>query len=149
MSKAAVLDMRAVEHVDASAHTLSSIVTLLGRACFSAIFLDAVPHHFRAQTIAYAAGHGVPMASVLVPASGVMVGLGAASVLFGFRARLGAWLLVAFLVPVTLVMHAFWAEGDPVQAALQQGMFLKNLSVLGGALLITRFGSGPMSLDRH
>jgi uncharacterized membrane protein YphA (DoxX/SURF4 family) len=26
-------------------------------------------------------------------------------------------------------------------------MFLKNLSILGGALLVTQFGAGPLSLD--
>jgi putative oxidoreductase len=30
---------------------------------------------------------------------------------------------------------------------VQQAMFLKNLSLLGGALLIAYFGAGPLSLD--
>jgi len=151
MGKAAVMDIRAVDHIEPAAHAglLSSIVVLVGRVCFSAIFLDAVPHHFSPQGIGYAAAHGVPMANLLVPASGVLAGLGAASVMLGFRARLGAWLLVAFLVPVTLMMHAFWAESDPAAAAMQQGMFLKNVCMLGGALLITQLGSGPMSLDHR
>jgi len=48
------------------------------------------------------------------------------------------------------MMHAFWKVDDPVMAQTQMVMFMKNLAMLGGALLITQFGSGPLSLDsRH
>jgi putative oxidoreductase len=67
----------------------------------------------------------------------------------GYRARLGAWLIVLFLVPVTLAMHNFWAVKDPMMAQMQMIMFMKNVSMLGGALLITQFGAGPLSLDAH
>jgi putative oxidoreductase len=54
---------------------------------------------------------------------------------------------VAFLVPVTLGMHAFWRVGDPALRHVQQAMFAKNLSMLGAALLIACFGSGPLSVS--
>ena len=61
-----------------------------------------------------------------------------------------AWLLIIFLVPVTLMLHNFWAVKDPMLAQMQLAMFMKNLSMLGGALLISQFGAGPLSLDaRH
>ena len=72
---------------------------------------------------------------------------GGLSVLLGYRAKLGAWLIVVFLVPVTLMMHNFWAVHDPVMAQMQMVMFMKNISILGGALLISQFGAGPFSLD--
>ena len=56
-------------------------------------------------------------------------------------------MLVAFLVPVTLSMHAFWAVKDPMMAQMQFAMFMKNLGLLGGALLVAHFGAGPYSLD--
>jgi putative oxidoreductase len=56
-------------------------------------------------------------------------------------------LLALFLVPVTLLMHRFWAVQDPVMAQMQLGIFMKNVSMLGGALLIASFGAGPLSLD--
>lgn len=67
--------------------------------------------------------------------------------LLGYRARLGALMIIAFLVPATLTMHNFWAIDDPTMAMMQQVMFMKNLAMLGGALLITHFGAGPYSLD--
>jgi putative oxidoreductase len=53
------------------------------------------------------------------------------------------------LVPVTLMVHNFWAVNDPAAAQLQQAAFLKNLSMLGAALLIAHLGAGPLSLDRR
>ena len=102
--------------------------------------------HFAKPTIAYAASQGVPMATVLVPLSGLIALFGALSILLGYRARLGAWLIVLFLISVT-PLHKFWGISDPMVQQMQMVMFMKNLTMLGGALLITQFGSGPWSLD--
>ena len=122
-------------------------VVVLGRFLFVLIFLMAGPLHFSKQEVAYAVTQGVPLASILVPFSGVMAFAGGLSILLGYRAKLGAWLLVLFLVPVTLMMHNFWAVHDPMMAQVHMAMFMKNLSMLGGALLISQFGAGPFSLD--
>ncbi len=87
------------------------------------------------------------MAQFIVPASGIIAGIGALSILLGYHARIGAWLIVLFLIPVTLKMHNFWAVTDPMMKQMQTAHFFKNISMLGAALLITQFGSGPMSLD--
>jgi putative oxidoreductase len=97
--------------------------------------------------IRQAADHGVPLAGLLVPASGVLALLGGMSVLVGYRAKLGATLLALFLVPVTFTMHAFWAAPDAQAAQLQTVMFFKNMSLLGGTMLIAYFGAGPYSFD--
>jgi len=89
------------------------LVALAGRALFVLVFLISVPHHFNSGVIGYAASHGLPFAGFFVPASGVIALVGALSVLVGWRARIGASLLVLFLVPVTIVMHNFWAVADP------------------------------------
>jgi putative oxidoreductase len=122
-------------------------VALAGRGLFSLIFILAALGHFSKQTIEFAASHGVPLASLAVPLSGLLSLAGGLSVLLGYRAKVGAWLLVLFLVPVTLAMHPFWAVHDPMMAQMQQAMFMKNLSMLGGALFISQVGAGPLSLD--
>jgi putative oxidoreductase len=122
-------------------------VVLLGRVLYVAIFILSAPGHFAAGTIAYAASKGVPMASIAVPMSGIIALAGGLSILLGYRAKWGAWLIVLFLVPVTLIMHNFWAMTDPNAAQMQQIMFMKNVSMLGAALMIAHFGSGPLSLD--
>jgi putative oxidoreductase len=122
-------------------------VVVLGRFFFALIFLLAGANHFNKQTIGYAASQSVPLASIAVPLSGVLAIAGGLSILLGYRAKLGAWLIVLFLVPVTLMMHKFWAVTDPMMAQIQMILFMKNVSMLGGALLISHFGAGPFSLD--
>jgi putative oxidoreductase len=122
-------------------------LVLLGRLFFALIFLAAGPNHFASQTIAYAASQGVPLASFAVPFSGVLAIVGGLSILIGYRARLGAWLIILFLAGVTPMLHNFWTVADPMARQIQMIMFMKNLSMLGGALLITQFGAGPWSLD--
>jgi putative oxidoreductase len=125
----------------------SGPLVLLGRLFFVLIFVMAGPNHFRSQTIAYAASQGVPLASIAVPASGIIAILGGLSILLGYRAKLGAWLIALFLVGVTPMLHNFWTVADPMMCQMQMIMFMKNVSMLGAALLITQFGSGPWSLD--
>jgi putative oxidoreductase len=129
------------------AQSLSTGATILaGRVFFSLIFIFAGLNHFSKQTIAFAASQGVPLASVAVPLSGVIAVVGGLSILLGYRARLGAWLIVLFLIGVT-PLHNFWAVHDPMMAQIQMTMFMKNVSMIGGALLISQFGAGPLSLD--
>ena len=155
-SRAAVVGDRAVSAAGAGRGSWRAVVARAGsvsvfapiaRALFAAIFVMAGFTHFSEGAIGYAAYAGVPAPQLLVPFSGVLALAGGLSVVLGYRARLGAWLLVIFLVPVTLAMHAFWGLDDPMAAQLQQAMFMKNLALLGGALLIARFGAGPLSLD--
>ena len=120
---------------------------LLGRILFAAIFIMAAVGHFSQAEIDMAAGQGLPFANFLVPASGLLALAGGLSILLGYRARAGAWLLVVFLVPVTLVMHRFWGLSDPAAGQMQQAHFMKNLSLIGGALIVSFFGAGPLSID--
>lgn len=119
----------------------------IGRALFAAIFVISALGHFSHESVGYAGSQGVPFASILVPLSGLLALAGGLSVMFGYRTRLGAALLVVFLVPVTLMMHRFWGIADPQMAKMQQIMFLKNVSMLGGALLLLYFGAGPFGVD--
>ncbi len=122
-------------------------LVLLGRFFYSAIFIGSGLGHFSESAIEYAKMQGVPMAGFLVPASGIIAVLGGISILLGYKARFGALLLVIFLVPVTLMMHNFWMVNEPELELIQRAMFMKNLALLGAALIIFYFGSGPISLS--
>lgn len=128
---------------------LMPYAALAGRVLYSAIFIMTFAGHFSQEVIGYAVQKGVPLASLAVPLSGVIALAGALSVLLGYRARLGAWLLALFLVPVTIMMHNFWTIQDPMMAQMDQAHFMKNIAILGAALLIAYFGAGPLSLDAH
>src|ERR1700747_1107850 len=120
---------------------VSGPIVLLGRLFFGLIFTLAGPNQFSSQTIAYAASHGVPAASLAVPLAGVLAIVGGLSVLLGYRAKIGAWLIALFLIGVTPAMHNFWAISDPMAHQMQFIHFMKNLSMLGGALMVTQLGA--------
>jgi putative oxidoreductase len=122
-------------------------IVFLGRFLFALIFLMSAPMHFSGRSIAYAASQGVPLASIAVPLSGVIAFAGGLSILLGYRVKIGAWLVVLFLAAVTPMMHNFWTVADPMMHQMQFIMFMKNLSMMGGALFISQAGAGPWSLD--
>ncbi len=122
-------------------------LTLLGRLSFVLIFLMSGPRHFTGQVIAYAAAQGVPLASIAVPLSGIIALAGGVSVLLGYKAKIGAWLIVLFLAAVTPMLHKFWLATDPMMFQMQFAMFMKNVSMLGAAIFISQVGSGSWSLD--
>ncbi|HEY2367936.1 MAG TPA: DoxX family protein [Polyangiaceae bacterium] len=128
-------------------HDASRVLPLAGRILFSLIFVMSTPEHFSAKGVGAAASHGVPMPNVLVPLAGILALCGGLSVLLGYKAKLGAWMLVAFLVPVTLWMHRFWDVADPQMAQMQMINFMKNVALVGTALYMAFFGAGPLSLD--
>jgi putative oxidoreductase len=88
---------------------LDPVLVPLGRAAFAAGFLWAPLDKFSQQTIALTAQQGVPLPGLLGSVAGLLSLAGGLSVLLGYRARLCAWLLVLFLVPVTIWIHNFWA----------------------------------------
>lgn len=120
---------------------------IAGRILFALIFIFSSLGHFSEPTISFAAAKGVPLASILVPLSGIVELVGGLSILLGYRAKAGAWLLVLFLIPVTFTFHQFWTVADPLARQMEMVSFMKNLSMLGGALIVTYFGSGEWSLD--
>ena len=120
---------------------------VIGRVLYALIFIFAVPGHFKSDTIAYAAAQGVPLANIAVPLSGILALLGGLSVALGYHARIGAAALIVFLLPVTIAMHNFWAVSDPMMAQMHLVMFMKNVALIGTALLIIYHGAGAYSLD--
>jgi putative oxidoreductase len=137
----------AISHGTGTISVPKGAIVLVGRLFYALIFLMAAPNDFTKQGIAYAASQGAPLPSLGVPLMGVISLVGGLSILLGYRAKIGAWLIVAFLLIVTPIMHKFWGIADPMMAQVQMINFMKNLSMLGGALLIAQFGAGPLSFD--
>src|SRR5262249_52738781 len=112
----------------------------VGRLFFALIFIVAAPRHFTAEGIQHAADLGVPFAAFCVPLSGLMALAGGLSVARGYRSQWGAGVLSGFLGPLALMMHGFWRLHDPQAVHIQQAMFLKNVSLVGAALLLAQVG---------
>ena len=91
-----------------------------------------------------AKGLPIPM---LFGAGAILAELGGGLlVALGFKARLGALMLIIFTVVTTIVFHNFWAYEGP-DRQMQMINFMKNLSMTGGLLLVLGYGAGPLSID--
>lgn len=114
------------------------VVVLIGRILFAVLFLGSgIAHVTQRQMMAgYAASKKVPAAALAVPASGVLIVIGALMVAVGVWPDLGALLLAAFLVPTAFLMHGFWAETDAAARMNEQTHFLKDLALAGAALVM-------------
>lgn len=124
-------------------NTLRNVVTLLGRLLLSAIFLKSAIGKMSdpGGTISAMASVGLPLPSLLlIPTIILLIG-GGLSVLLGYKAQWGAIALILFLIPATLLFHTDFSQAG------QETQFMKNLAILGGLLIMTQYGSGPLSLD--
>ena len=97
-------------------------------------------------TANYIASGGLPMANVLAPMVAALELFGGLAILVGWQARWAALALALFTLMASLLFHKFWAVPAD-QAFVQQLMFMKNLGVAGGLLLLFSFGAGPGSVD--
>jgi len=98
------------------------------------------------QTAGYMASKGMPIVPLFLIGAIVLEIGGGLSVLLGYKARLGALLLLIFIIPATLIFHNFWAY-QGMEQQMQMINFMKNLAIMGGLLLLIAFGAGEISLD--
>jgi putative oxidoreductase len=110
---------------------------VVARLFLSAIFLyDCVIKLMSwSDTVDFMTGRGLPVAPVLLAAVIVIEIAGGLSILTGFKAQTGAAALFVMLIPITLLFHGFWAAA-PGERGFQAVEFLKNLSIMGGLLLV-------------
>jgi putative oxidoreductase len=121
----------------------------LGRLALSFIFVYSgiIKIFTRSSTCQMIAAHGFHPA-LLFYVVAVLIELGAGlSVLLGYRAGWGAFILLVYLIIITPVFHNFWDFHGMMQI-IQMINFYKNISIIGGLLLVASRGSGPVSMDQ-
>lgn len=118
-------------------------IPLIGRSLLALIFLMSGLQKIGnfAGTQEYMASYGMPLTALFLVGAIVFEVFGAASIIAGYKAKLGAVALIIFLIPATLIFHTDF--GDRIQMI----MFLKNVSIMGGLLVIAAYGAGPVSVD--
>jgi putative oxidoreductase len=120
---------------------LDNLVMLIARILISAGFLWGAAATLRNwhATAEHMKSKNLP--SSLLPASVALQIIGGLSVLLGFEARVGAVLLIVFLIPTTVKMHDFWNVQGP-ERVIEKALFMKDGAILGGLLLILAMGAG-------
>lgn len=120
-------------------------VPLIARILIAAIFLMAGTQKVFdfSGTQQYMASKGMPLTALFLVGAILAELGGGLSVLLGLKARWGATALFLFLIPTTLIFHTEFS------VQLQVIMFMKNLAIMGGLLMVAYFGPGPVSIDER
>ena len=123
---------------------------LIARVLLALMFLVAGIGKFTGLegTAGYIASKGLPLPQLLAFGTAALEVGGALLLIVGWKARWAALALAGFTLMASLIFHNYWAL--PVeQQMMQQLMFMKNLAVVGGLLVLFAFGAGSLSLDQR
>ncbi|HEY9239680.1 MAG TPA: DoxX family protein [Burkholderiaceae bacterium] len=129
-------------------NNLQNPLALVGRILLALIFVTSGFSKIAGfdGTVGYIASKGLPMASVVAVLTIVIELGGGLAVVFGFLTRWVALALAVFTLLAAVIFHAYWAV-PPEQVMMQQINFWKNISIVGGFLLLAAFGPGAISID--
>ena len=129
---------------------LANSGALLGRLLVAALFIPAGLSNIGGfeGTVGYIASVGLPLATVAAVVAIAVEVLGGAALLLGWRTKQAALILAVFTLVATVLFHNFWAM-PAEQAFMQQLMFMKNIAVVGGLLVLASLGGGQWSLTRE
>ena len=122
---------------------INPAIGITARILFTLIFfLSGITHFTSMQGYINLMPAVIPWRAFWVTISAVVELAGAAMILFNYRPRLGGWLIVLFLVPVTIIVHGTMMISDPspVMRAANVSFFLKGLAMIACALFITQSG---------
>ena len=119
------------------------ILEFIGRILISLIFLSAgVGKIFNNEgTIVYMESFGVP-GYLLIPAIIIEI-LFPLLLIVGYKTKLAASVMALFTFTVAIIFHTDFGEG------IQMTMFLKDLAIAGGFLIIFIRGAGKYSIDQR
>ena len=119
-----------------------------GRILLAALFIPAGISKISgfAGTAGYIASKGLPLPEVGVVIAIAVEVLAGLALLFGFGTRFAALALALFTLAATFIFHNYWTMPAD-QAMMQQLMFMKNIAVVGGLLVLAAHGAGRFSVD--
>lgn len=128
---------------------LGGMTALVGRLFLVTIFLSSalmnkIPNF--AGVVKAMEAEGVPAPNIMLAGAIVFLIVGSLSILVGYKARIGASLLLVFLALATYYFHDFWTMPEEA-VQMQTIQFMKNLALMGAMLFIIGNGAGAMSLD--
>lgn len=124
------------------------ILFLIGRILYGGILLMMALNHFMKLEFltGYAQMKGAPAPKAAVLGSGLLLLIGSLSILLGYQTLIGVAALVVFFLPVSFKMHNFWAIDDEQQKMVEMTNFLKNMALMGAALMFLMIQNWPFSL---
>jgi putative oxidoreductase len=124
------------------------ILHLLGRVALGAIFVKSGLQKLMTLSAfaASLAGRGIPASSTWAVIGATVEFGGGILIVTGFRTREASLLMVLFVIVATAISHRYWEYAEAARR-LQESQFFKNLSIIGGFLLLFAAGPGRFGLD--
>ena len=122
---------------------LHPAIAMTGRIMFTLIFfLSGITHFTSMNDYVKLMPEAIPFRTFWVMISGMVELIGATLIVTNKYPRLGGWLIAIFLLPVTITVHGVGMVSAPEaqMRAIQTSFFLKGVTMMGAALLITQFG---------
>lgn len=113
------------------------VIFLIGRIIVGLYYIISAANHFMQLEMmsGYAGSKNVPASKLAVIVTGLLLLIGGLSILTGFQPIIGVIALVLFFLPVTFMMHNFWAIEDKQMKMNEMVNFMKNMGLLGSALM--------------
>ncbi|MBK7717873.1 MAG: DoxX family protein [Giesbergeria sp.] len=128
----------------------SAYVSLAGRILLALMFIPAGFGKLTniGGTAGYIASGGLPFPSVLAVLVGALELFGGLALVIGFKVRWVGLAMALFTLAASMLFHPFWSVPE-AQQMVTKLLFMKNISVVGGMLLISALGAGALSLDER
>ena len=132
----------------ATSESRRDVILLLGRVALGAIFVKSGLQKLMALSAfaASLASRGVPQSSVWAVIGATVEFVGGILIVTGLRTREASLLMVLFVIVATGISHRYWEFAEAARR-LQESQFFKNLSIIGGFVLLFATGSGRFGLD--
>jgi|TARA_B110000495_G_C22817436_1_gene477161 putative oxidoreductase len=121
----------------------NSLMAPIGRIFIAGIFFMAGLNKISSyeNTVGFMNSAGVP--GDLLPIVIALEIFGGVAVIVGWKTRIFAFLLAGFCLLSAILFHADFSN------QIQMGMFMKNIAIVGGFLVLVANGGGSYSLDKR
>ena len=128
--------------------SIQNTLSLIGRLLLVALFLPAGISKLTgfSGTVGYIASAGLPAPTLGATLALAVEILGSLALLAGFGTRIAALVLALFTLVASFFFHAYWAV-PAAQQFVTQLLFMKNIAIVGGLLVLAANGAGAWSLD--
>ena len=125
------------------------VLAVLARTMLCLVFLltlgvELIPNF--GHVAQWMAAEGIPYPKLVLLVEIALLLAGSLSVIVGYRARVGAFILLIFLAVTSYYFHNFWSGWTAAARQEQMMRFVQNISVMGAMLLVIIHGPGPMTL---
>jgi putative oxidoreductase len=122
---------------------------LLGRVLMGWLFVESGWRKLMGMDAfaASLANRRVPYATVMGWIGASAEFLGGLAILLGFATRCAALVMIVFVIVATLIGHRYWEIADAAARRMQQSHFAKNITLIGGFVLLVVTGGGRFSVD--